>query len=195
MGPMLMPDPPRVFGEIRRVLVPNGWSAYMTPSRMETHDMMIKAKRQVLSPEKLQKFKDFYQSPMMQQWGTPEALSDKLQSAGLSKIQASRVESDIKVDRGADLDDLVSTQPFFPSRPIDPAQCIALSILLSQLDRLFQNPGTAMMYESDLTPDQVNEFRQILRSDLHDKYPVTASSSEPAALFVSANAADAINEK
>lgn len=105
-----MPDPPQVFREIQRVLVPGGWSAYLTPNRMDTHDIFVASKREVLEKaNRSHTFKDFYKLPMMQEWGSPEALTSKLKAANFSQVESRHIESHLKVERGQGIDDLVST--------------------------------------------------------------------------------------
>jgi len=106
---MMMPDPTRTFQEIQRVLVPGGWSGYLTPNEMETHDVMIKAKKEILqSTNRLDQYKSFYDTDIMQNWGTPEKLKSKLEAANFEHVESIRVHSILALERGDEVDQTVS---------------------------------------------------------------------------------------
>lgn len=108
LGPMLMPDPAHVFREIQRVLVAGGWSAYLTPNHMETHDAMIQAKIQTLTAAGQPKPTSFYDTSIMRDWGTPDALTAHLQAAHFANVEACVVRSVLPLQRGVEVDEMVS---------------------------------------------------------------------------------------
>lgn len=109
MGPMIMPDPSRVFAEIQRVLVVGGWSGYLTPNHMEAHDYMIEARKETLeASNRAAEFRSFYNSDMMQKWGTADALKARLQDARFEQVESLTVHCVTTMQRGVQLDEMVS---------------------------------------------------------------------------------------
>jgi SAM-dependent methyltransferase len=109
LGPMLMPDPNKVFQEIQRVLIPAGWSGYLTPGKMEIHDIMSQSRKEILdSCNRGDEFMHMYDSDMMKHWGTPDAVKARLEDAKFNAVESVLVQSSLDIQRGAQVDKTVS---------------------------------------------------------------------------------------
>jgi hypothetical protein len=103
-----MPNPAQVFQEIQRVLVPGGWSGFLTPGKMQVHDFMSQARKEVLAAcNRENEFRGFYDSDMMRMWGTPEALKARLVDANFDVVEAVSFTSSLDMQRGAQVDETV----------------------------------------------------------------------------------------
>lgn len=192
LGPMLMPDPSRVFKEIQRVLIPGGFSAYLTPGRMQIHDIFNQARKEILTEcNRESEFISFYDSAMMTNWGTPEALQHQLLSAHFINVECETVKSNQIYERGAQVDEMVSihTRCATPELLQTGHLTIPLFSYLFgiQLDRLFDNPGVSQMYTNGLPDQEAKKLLNKVRAAFHKQYPAMQGTS-PATPYLTANA-------
>lgn len=71
LGPMLLPDAPRCFREVARVLKPDGLFLTLTPGPMETHDILTEQKKRVLESggHDVSNFSNSMWEAILNQWG------------------------------------------------------------------------------------------------------------------------------
>lgn len=116
LGPMLMPDPNKVFQEIQRVLKPGGWSGYLTNGKMEMHDIMNQVKKEILeSCNRGNEFVHMYDSELMKNWGNPDVLKSHLIEAQFKNVDSVLVTSSSDIQRGAKIDEMVSNCKLYRS--------------------------------------------------------------------------------